>query len=509
MNNNHHKLFSTDQLRAIDRQVIASGCASGYELMERAGRQGFAAIEELARASTAVVVLCGTGNNGGDGWIIAREASAAGLQTTVWLVGDERKILDSARKALDSFLAQGGTFRHLDDPGQLDFDGSTLIVDALIGSGFSGELRAAHIAIVDALNKMPDPIVALDCPSGLDANTGMPKPVAVKATITLSFIGDKQGFHTAEAADYLGDVQLFDLDIPSKYLDEAPSAAYRIEPGNNVRNMLRRKSNFHKGLGGHVLVVGGNIGFGGAAILAAESALRVGAGKVTLAARGDAIPAALARCPALMVRTVEDRLDLAELCKAADIVVIGPGLGQCNWARACLQQVLEWHSKVLLDADALNLPEQLKSVRSDHRGWPVVTPHPGEAARLLGVSTGIVGQDRFQAVRQLAELINGTAVLKGAGSLIASCQPSNGVGVCLAGNPYMATAGMGDVLSGLIGGLAAQGLDPERAAQLGVFLHATAADYWVDANGRCLIATDIVTTLPKVMQDWIDCGAVR
>jgi len=509
MSDKEHKLFSTDQLRAIDEHVIESGCASGYELMERAGLQGFASIEELARAATAVVVLCGTGNNGGDGWIIAREAKDAGLRTTVWLLGEEDKILGSARKALDSFLAQGGTFRHLDDPVQLAFDGSTLIVDALIGSGFSGELRPTHIAIVDALNKTSNPIVALDCPSGLDANTGMPKPVAVKAAITLSFIGDKQGFHTAEAADYLGDLQLFDLDIPSKYLEEAPSAAYRIEPGSSVRNVLRRKSNFHKGLGGHVLVVGGNIGFGGAAILAAEAALRVGAGKVTLAARGAAIPAALARCPALMVVAIEDPRDLVALCKAADIVVIGPGLGQCNWARGCLQQVVEWHSKLLLDADALNLLEKMEFTGSDHPGWPVVTPHPGEAARLLGVSTAIVGQDRFQAVRQLAESINGTAVLKGAGSLIASCPSSSGVGVCMAGNPYMATAGMGDVLSGLIGGLAAQGLDPERAAQLGVFLHATAADYWVEANGRCLIATDIVTALPKVMQDWIDGGAAR
>jgi NAD(P)H-hydrate epimerase len=174
-----------------------------------------------------------------------------------------------------------------------------------------------------------------------------------------------------------------------------------------------------------------------------------------------------------------------------------------------LQQVVEWHSKLLLDADALNLLEQVEPIGSDHPGWPVVTPHPGEAGRLLGVSTAIVNQDRFQAVRQLAELLNGTAVLKGVGSLIASCQSSRGVGVCMAGNPYMATAGMGDVLSGLIGGLAAQGLDPERAAQLGVFLHAAAADYWVAANGRCLIATDIVTALPKVMQDWIDGGAAR
>jgi len=498
------KLFSTEQVRAIDARLISEGFASSFELMERAGRQAFEAIEPMIRGHAQVAILCGTGNNGGDGWIIGRELIRAGFSPQVFLIGEEVKIAGDARRALGSFRAEGGTISDTTELHQFIFSEDVLVIDAVIGSGFAGDLRAEHIDLATRLNESRSPVVAIDCPTGLDADTGMPKPVAVKAVLTLTFIAYRQGFFTGESADYTGAVQLCDLGIPASVLADAPHEARKICPGENIRLALKRKNNFHKGLGGHVLVVGGNSGLGGAGILAAEAALRIGAGKVTLASRASTVNAAIARCPALMAITIDDPQQLNALCDEATVIVVGPGLGQCDWAQNCLKQVLASGSSMVIDADALTLLAQGNEHLSEEEGWPVITPHPGEAARLLGISTAEIGRDRFAAVRSLAKFANGTALLKGAGTLVASHQVRGGVGVCTRGNPYMATAGSGDVLSGLIAGLAAQGLSPVLATELAVYLHASAADERVAAHGRCLIATDIIDALPGAMNTWLD-----
>ena len=504
MTSRTEKLFSTEQVRAIDARLISEGFASGFDLMERAGQQAFEVIESMIKGHAYVVILCGTGNNGGDGWIIGREAIRAGFSPQVFLIGDEAKITGDSRRALDSFRSEGGRIGDATELRQFIFSEDTLVIDAVIGSGFAGDLRAEHIDLATRLNESRSHVVAIDCPTGLDADTGMPKPVAVKAVLTLTFIAYRQGFFTGESADYTGAIQLCDLGVPESVLADVPNGAKKISPGAGMRHSLKRKNNFHKGLGGHVLVVGGNSGLGGAAILAAEAALRIGAGKVTLASRASTVCAANARCPALMAITIDDPQQLNALCEEATVILVGPGLGQCDWARNCLKQVLASRSSLVIDADALNLIAQGNGNLLGREGWPVITPHPGEAARLLGITTAEIGRDRFAAVRSLAKFANGTALLKGAGTLVASDQAKGVVGVCTSGNPYMATAGSGDVLSGLIAGLAAQGLSPVLATELAVYLHASAADEWVAAHGRCLIATDIIDALPRAMNTWID-----
>ncbi|MGD2009431.1 MAG: NAD(P)H-hydrate dehydratase [Cellvibrionales bacterium] len=489
-------LYSGNQVREMDRQAVAGSEVSGWELMERAGRSAFALLAKTWQGAEKLRVICGTGNNGGDGWVVARLAREAGWQVAVELVGDKNRIEGDARRALRAFEASGGGFnvRAADEPvPQLDAD---ILVDALCGTGAAGPLRAGHIAWVEAMNSSGIPIFAMDVPTGLNADTGLPEPVATKAAVTVTFIAEKKGLVTGSAGDFVGQLRLEALDLPISIPNSKSPAARVSHWPDLIGHLPLRRVAHHKGLSGHVLVIGGNTGFSGAGILAARAALRSGAGLVSLATRPATAQAAVTVQPEIMAHAIDEVAQLMALLKDANCVVVGPGLGRDAWARMCLTAVLEHTVVSVFDADALNLlssgdPECLRG--REH----ILTPHPGEAARLLGLSNSAVVSNRFWALQQLVERWQGICVLKGYGTLLGG--PGQMTRVCPYGNPGMATGGMGDVLAGLLGSLVAQGLEPFTATELAVSAHGIAGDRAARQGQRGLLASDVIDGLRGVL----------
>jgi NAD(P)H-hydrate epimerase len=483
-------LYSAAQVRALDRAAIESAGIPGYTLMSRAGESCWSCLRDSWPAARSIAVLCGTGNNGGDGFVVGRLALAAGWQVAVLQLGAADRVRGDAQLAREAFIAAGGTVAPF-TPAALD--AADVIVDALLGTGLrqppQGEWRAA----IEAINQARAPVLAVDIPSGLQADTGAVAGVAVRAACTVTFIGRKAGLYTGQGPDYAGTVIFADLEVPrTVYQQVAPMAELQAWPLPGVLDR-RRARTAHKGQHGHVLVIGGDHGMPGAVRLAGEAALRSGAGLVTLATRPEHAALLAAACPELMSHAVTRARDLQPLLRRATVVVIGPGLGRSAWAQALLAVVLEARQPQVIDADALNLLAAAPCP-ADHR---VLTPHPGEAARLLDLSVAAVQADRLRAAQTMAERYGGSVVLKGAGSVVsrATCLPV----VCAGGNPGMATAGMGDVLSGVIAGLLAQGLEPPVAAVAGACLHGSAGDRAAAAGERGMSARDVIAELRGVL----------
>jgi NAD(P)H-hydrate epimerase len=478
-------VFSAAQVRAMDAHAIERLGIPGYTLM---GRAGEAALDCLARrwpGARRVLVLCGAGNNAGDGYVLARLATAAGLRVTVAALTDPARLRGDAARAHADFADAGGTTVGFSPALLRDAD---VVVDGLLGTGLDREVGGAYAECIHAVEEAGRAVLALDLPSGLNADSGAVMGCAVTATHTITFVGLKSGLFLAAGPDHVGGLSFAGLGIDSPAPVGEP--VLRRADSNQVRRWLppRRRAS-HKGDHGRVLVIGGGPGMPGAVRLAAEASLRVGAGLVTVAAWPAHEAAIVAGRPEIICRGVGAAPEARPLMAAADIVAVGPGLGQSDWARELLEAALASGKPLVVDADALNLLAQ-----SPWRGadW-VLTPHPGEAARLLGSTVAAVQSDRLDALRTLVDRFGGTVVLKGACSLVAG--PSGGAWVCEAGNPGMATAGMGDVLTGIIAGLAAQGLGLERSAVAGVRIHAEAGDLAAARGMRGLIASDLMEAL--------------
>jgi len=483
-------LYNAAQVRELDRTAIEAVGIPGYTLMTRAGEGCWACLRTGWPTVRAIAVVCGTGNNGGDGFVIARLALAAGLRVVVLQLGAADRIRGDALLAREAYVAAGGVIAAF-TPGALE--GVDVIVDALLGTGLGRPPEGEWCAAIEAINQTPAPVLAVDIPSGLQADTGAVAGVAVRAARTVTFIGRKAGLYTGQGPDYAGEVIFSDLELPREvYQRVVPMAQLQSWPLPGVLDRPRLRT-AHKGQHGHVLVIGGDYGMAGAVRLAGEAALRTGAGLVTLATRPEHAAVLAAACPELMSHGVTGVLDLKPLLLRATVVVIGPGLGQSAWARSLLAAVLEAGQPRVIDADALNLLAG-EPVRADYQ---VLTPHPGEAGRLLGITAAAVQADRFTAAQAISDRYGGTAVLKGAGTVVSSSGqlPS----VCTAGNPGMATAGMGDVLSGVIAGLLGQGLDPPAAAVAGVCLHGCAGDRAVATGERGMTARDVIAELRAVL----------
>lgn len=479
-------LYSAQQLRELDRLAIAQAGISGYTLMTRAAQAAWEVLRGCWPGARRLQVLCGTGNNGGDGFVLARLALAAGWQVEVLQLGDAGRIHGDALTARSDWLAAGGAIDPL-TPGSLTH--ADVRVDALLGTGFNRALDDAWIAAIHAINGSGVPVLALDIPSGLDADTGHVADVAIRAQHTVTFIGRKAGLYTGQGPDHSGTITFSGLEVPASVHESVQSwgRLYHAAPPGVLS--LPRARCAHKGNFGHVLIIGGDHGMCGAARLAGEAALRCGAGRVSLATRAAHAAQLAAACPELMCHGVESVAELKRLLASTTVLVAGPGLGSSSWSKQLLSVVLEAPQPVVLDADALNLLAH----DPQHQSRWVLTPHPGEAARLLHTDTQAVGQDRFAAVTEINRRYGGVAVLKGAGTVIQSedCRPA----VCSAGNPGMASAGMGDVLSGVIGGLLAQGLTLQEAALAGVCVHAGAADLAARDGERGLLARDVIAKL--------------
>ncbi len=475
--------------RELDRLAIEQLGIPGAHLMQRAGRAAFAALLRRWPEVEHVHVCCGTGNNGGDGFVIAALARARGIPVSLWQVGDAAKIGGDALLAKRMAEREGVTGR-LFDAGELK---QGVIVDALLGTGLGGDVRAPFADAIAAINDAGLPVLAVDIPSGLCSDTGSELGIAVRADLTVTFIALKQGLLTGRGPARCGELLFDDLQLPAKLLAQVVPASHRLDLTDLNRLLPRRDRDAHKGHFGHLLVIGGDHGFGGAVLMAAETAGRLGAGLVSCATRAEHLPAFLARRPEVMAHAVRSGQELAPLLARATAVVIGPGLGQGSWSEQLLAAALASNLPLVVDADALNLLARLSPPRRDD--W-LLTPHPGEAARLLGSDTATLGRDRFAAARALQQRFGGAVVLKGSGSLVSD---GESVSVCPYGNPGMASGGMGDVLSGVLGGLLAQHLTVGDAARLGTCLHGRAADLAAEAAGeRGLLATDLILHLQRL-----------
>jgi hydroxyethylthiazole kinase-like uncharacterized protein yjeF len=482
-------LYRAEQVRQLDAAAIGRFAIPGMTLMENAGAAAWALLASQWPGAQHITVLCGAGNNAGDGYVIARLAAAAGRRVRVIALREPDRLGGDAGTAAQRFLETG-------QPVQAWSGGSLgeaeVIVDALLGTGLDREVTGAYREVIDAANVSDAALLAVDIPSGLHADTGAVMGTAAKADHTISFIGLKQGLFTGQGREFCGTVHFGDLGVPPGVYEGITPASTRIDLGALSAWLSPRRRTAHKGAFGHVLVIGGDYGFAGAARMAGEAAARTGAGLVSVATRPEhAFTLTMAR-PELMARGVDKAADLNPLLARANVAAPGPGLGQSDWSQRLLARCLESELPLVVDADALNLLAREPAARGN---W-VLTPHPGEAGRLLGCSAADVEADRFAAIRALGEKYGGVIVLKGSGSLV--LDEEGGCAVCDGGNPGMASGGMGDVLTGVIAGLLAQGLPAGRAAVLGVCLHAAAADRAAGEGERGLLATDLLPWIRRL-----------
>jgi NAD(P)H-hydrate epimerase len=487
-------LYAAADVRAIDQAAIQEFGLPGIDLMERAGAGAFAALRQRWPEARTLSAICGGGNNGGDGYVVARLAHEQGFDVRVFPLSPSDSLKGDAGLAWQRYRDAGGAV--LDFIPE-DFEATEILVDALFGTGLDREVTGAAAEVIRAVNRYRDrgrthrpdrrAVVALDIASGLQADSGACLGPAIRADLTVTFVALKRGLFTGDGPEQSGEVILDDLGIPPRARQATRPSARLWKPPEPA--LPRRTRSAHKGLYGHVLVVGGDHGYSGAARLAGEAAARVGAGLVSVATRPEHASVLNLTRPELMCRGVDHPFDLERLLEQASVVAIGPGLGRSDWAQAFWAQVIDTGLPLVVDADALNLLAKTPVRRGD---W-VRTPHPGEAARLLGVNNAAIQRDRFAAVQELQSRYGGVAVLKGAGTLIQAEgeQPT----VCTAGNPGMASGGMGDVLTGVIAGLIAQKLELPDAASLGVWLHAAAGDRAARDGERGLLASDLMPHL--------------
>jgi NAD(P)H-hydrate epimerase len=479
------EVYSAAQVRAMDRHAIEKGGIAGYKLMQRAGGAALDAVRRHWPAARKIAILCGAGNNAGDGYVLARLARAGGLEVRVAALADPAHLGGDARQAYADFTAEGGRPAAFD---AMALAGSELIVDALLGIGVDRPVEGAWRECIEWVNRAGLPVLALDLPSGLDADTGLPHGVAVRATRTIAFVALKSGLFLGSAPDHVGVLELAGLDIPATARDMHSPVLRRMDGRLAANALSPRRRTAHKGDHGRVLVIGG-FAMAGAARLTGEAALRAGAGLVTVASSALNAAAIVGARPELILQAVSGPSGLSSLLSAADAVAIGPGLGLDRRARRLLDEAIDGERPLVVDADAL----QLLALRPRrHADW-ILTPHPGEAARLLDSDVASVQQDRPVAARAIAERFGGVCVLKGAGTLVQSGDELPWI--CDRGNPGMATAGSGDVLTGVIVALLAGGSAPALAAAAGVLLHAEAGDRSARAGMRGMIASDLLCEL--------------
>lgn len=493
MDDYENEVYLADQVRELDQIAIREFKIPSFTLMQRAAEAAFSEIQQAWPNANHIIVLAGTGNNGGDGYVIASLALVAKLKVKVIQVGNHTKLQNDAKKAHDKFVENGGVCVVFDEK---EFANCDVIVDALLGTGLTRRVEGDYATAIQLANKHSAPILSVDIPSGLDANNGCPLGVAIQAETTVTFVGMKLGLLTASGRQYSGKIIFNHLQIPKEVYQSMSATCKSIQLNDLQFKLGKRDADAHKGSFGHVLVIGGNAGMAGSVMLAAEAAARTGSGLVSVATLPQHATAALLSCREIMVHGVSSVKELNPLLKQATAVAIGPGLGQDAWAKKLFARILEFDIPMVVDADALNL---LAAEPMQKKSW-VLTPHPGEAARLLKSSTKEVQENRLQSVQALQKQYGGIAVLKGSGTLVSGgIATEEDTSISTAGNPGMATGGMGDVLTGIIAGLIAQGLSNYDAARFGVQLHAQSADLVAEDGMRGMLASDLFVPLRQLI----------
>ncbi len=492
------RLYTAEQVRRLDQSAIEAHGIPGIELMEHAGRSVFESARLKFPEAAKWLIFCGGGNNGGDGYIVARRAREAGLSVHVCALKSIDFLSGDAATAASRWRQAGGEIHSWP---VRDLDSYDLLVDALLGTGLDRAPGGDYASAIDMMNRSPAAIVAVDIPSGLNADTGNVMGIASQADLTVTFIGRKRGLYTADGPDYAGVVQFSDLQTPDSVRDSVPDSGILASKSIIEENLSVRRRNSHKGSYGWMLGIGGNTSMSGAVRLCGEAALRSGAGKVTLATSPDHAALVNLTCPELMVRGVRNGKQLQTLLRQVNVIVIGTGLGQTSWSEDLFRTCIKTDVPIVLDADGLNILARLfpeKTKRKLPRGNWILTPHPAEAGRLLGARASEVQQDRVSAAQHIAQRYDAIVILKGCGTVV-SDQKGN-YAICPLGNPGMASAGTGDVLAGVIGAMVAQQLDLWDAATTGVVAHALAGDLAASQVGeRGMLASDITLRLPSVL----------
>jgi NAD(P)H-hydrate epimerase len=490
-----HSIWPADALRRAEKAAADSLGLTLHELMFRAGEAAFTLARSTYPDAQHWLVLCGHGNNGGDGYVVARLAAAQGIRVTLLALESDKPLPDEAREARDAWLNAGGMIHAPDIIWPEDVD---VIIDGLLGTGLNTAPRDDVAALIEHANKHPAPVVALDIPSGLIAQTGATPGTVIHATHTLTFIALKPGLLTGKARDVVGTLHHHSLGLDS-WLAAQPTLISRFDASQLAHWLPPRRPTSHKGDHGRLVIIGGDHGTAGAIRMTGEAALRAGAGLVRVLTRAENIAPIITARPELMVHELTPQ-SLEESLEWADVVVIGPGLGQQSWGQQALRKVENVRKPMLWDADALNL----LAINPDKRHNRLLTPHPGEAARLLGCRVADVESDRLNSAQRLVKRYGGVVVLKGAGTVVAD--DAGHTGIIDAGNAGMASGGMGDVLSGIIGALLGQALTLYDAACAGCVAHGAAADRLAERYGtRGMLATDLFSTLRRVVNpDVID-----
>lgn len=483
-------LYTLKQVREFDQIAARLLGIDSFELMRRAGQAAFNVLykqwSEVIN-QRAIKVFCGGGNNGGDGYIIAGLAQEQGLSVSVIALKDPSTLVGDTQKAWLFCRERGVDIAVFDQHSQIN---DHLVVDAMLGTGLLGEVQGNYRIAIKLINASKAPILAIDIPSGLCADTGAEMGIATKASHSITFIAIKQGLLTGMGPDCCGKLHFADLDVPQTVYKQHAATCHQLSENRFSGLIKKRPAHAHKGLYGHLLIVGGNHGMPGAIMMAAESAMACGIGCISVATRYEHLNALAVRQPEVMAKGINNADDFQTMISGKTAIVIGPGLGQDDWAQVLLKRALSASCPIVLDADALNILANNNTLLHNRKYPVILTPHPGEAARLLGTDTKTIQNSRFNAVNTIRKAIGAVTVLKGVGTLIAS---KKGVEICAAGNPAMATAGMGDILSGVIGSLLGQSINADDAASLGVWLHACAADDLAAEQGEIgLLATALI-----------------
>ncbi|RUR17986.1 NAD(P)H-hydrate dehydratase [Legionella sp. km535] len=483
-------LYRCEHIRACEQQAMHLYQLDEHELMTQAGTEAFMFVHGQFPHVRHVAVYCGSGNNAGDGYVFARLAHEHGLSVVVYQCKAIADLPPVAKNAANKAIDAGVDCQSADEPLDSEVE---LIIDALLGIGLKGPVHGVIATAINQINSSGLPVVSLDIPSGLNADTGQVENFCVNATATLTFIALKAGMYTLDGPDYCGDIYCSTLTLES-LVEKVPPYATLLSKSVLPLPLQPRKRNSHKGDYGHVLVIGGGPGMPGAVSLAAKAALRAGAGAVTVATWPDYAKNVLPMIPEAMIWGVKSAQDLIPLLDKATVCVIGPGLGESDWARTLFLTAITSQLPMVIDASALRLLSEHPQVDDN---W-VLTPHPGEAASLLSCSSREIQEDRYQSAMAIQQQYGGVVVLKGTGTVIQSAEGHRFV--CPKGNPGMATAGMGDVLSGIIAGLCAQGLSLIDAAKLGVWIHADAGDQCTKSRGEAgVLASDLLNVLPNIL----------
>jgi len=489
-----HSIWHADDLRHAEKEAADSLGITLYELMQRAGEAAFNVTRTAYPESSHWLILCGHGNNGGDGYVVARLAVAAGIHVTLLALESDKPLPEEASAAREAWLNAGGVIHATDIVWPEEID---VIIDGLLGTGLRSAPRDPVATLIARANAHSAPVVALDIPSGLMAQTGTTPGAVIQAAHTVAFIALKPGLLTGKARDVTGTLHHNALGLES-WLAGQETHVSRVDASLLAQWLPPRRPTSHKGDHGRLVIIGGDHGTAGAIRMTGEAALRCGAGLVRVLTRIENSAPIITARPELMVHELTPQ-SLEESLEWADVVVIGPGLGQQAWGKQALQKVENFRKPMLWDADALNL----LAINPDKRHNRILTPHPGEAARLLNCSVAEIESDRLLSARRLVKRYGGVAVLKGAGTVVAS---DEALGIVDAGNAGMASGGMGDVLSGIIGALLGQKLPLYDAACAGCVAHGVAADKLAARYGtRGMLATDLFCTLRRVVNpDVID-----